>query len=49
MQLSAIAAGRPPTGPLGLQDDHGNALLRQVQGRRQAGKAAADNADVRID
>ena len=45
-QLSAVAPRRAIAHLVGLQQDHFVSLARQMQGRGQAGKAAANDADI---
>ena len=46
--VTAIASGRTPPGPMCLEHDYVVAALGQVQCRRQAGVAAAYDADIGI-
>ena len=44
--MPAISARGAPANPLGLQEHHVIALFLQVQGRREAGVAAANHAHI---
>src|SRR5262249_30965833 len=44
--LAAAAAGAAPAGLVGLEHHGANAALGEMQGRREPGKSAADDADV---